>query len=116
MKKISITMILSIFWSFPAYSLKIDPDIMTFAREKREEVKKDTAEIRTFTEKSFWDRHKWKTAGAGIAIIIFYSWNYNSCCWRLMGASLVSATSGAGVPGGVVRSCLDEDGSLHIPV
>ena len=32
-----------------------------------------------------------------------------------MGSSLVSATSVAGVTGGLVVSCLDEDGSFHIP-
>lgn len=126
MKKISIIMILSIFWSFPAYSMEIDSDIILFAREKREELKKDTVEIGEFTEKSFWDRHKWKIAGAGASVIIIGASIFFTAgtttpaavggAQALMGsASLVSATSVAGVTGGVVVSCLDEDGSLHIP-
>lgn len=123
-------MILSIFWSFPAYSMEIDSDMIKFAREKREELKKDTVEIGEFTEKSFWDRHKWKIAGAGASVIIigasiFFTAGTTTPAAvggaqfigsaSLMGsASLVSA-SVAGVTGGVVVSCLDEDGSLHIP-
>lgn len=33
----------------------------------------------------------------------------------MIGSSLVSATSVAGVTGGLVVSCVDEDGGFHIP-